>query len=756
MQQAKSYAEALDVLFAYSTNGHRIVEFDFITNTQRDLDAFPSPEEIWQRYTALRTVVAKGGANPLLFPYCPASKCGKEPWYFQEVAINRAITAIMQGQKRLLLPMATGAGKTFVAFQIVWKLIKSGWLRRVLFLADRNILRDNAYNTFGPFEDARFVITEGKVNLNRDIYFGIYQALWSGEEGSRLHQQYPSKFFDLIIIDECHRSGFGTWQEILEHFPNAIQIGMTATPKRTDNIDTYEYFCLETEGAPIYSYSFGQGIDDGFLATYKVHKVRTNVDRDGLHIHEAAIQGAEIFVPEGAELRDIYHTPQFEREITVPDRIETMSNHLAELLRTFDPMKRTMVFCVDMDHALKVAGHLQNRFAHLGYSNYAVRIVSEEPDARELFEQFQDSDRTVPVVATTADLLTTGVDVPSAQNIVFMKTVSSPVVFKQIVGRGSRTDATTGKLWFRVIDYTNATRLFDEWDRPPGPPPSPRPGARNCGLQGTAVNTETGWPVPNALVTVLCAPNEQVQRRTDEAGNFAFSSLPEGSMMVIITTAGFRRKQLTVETFAETIQNILVELRPEGATVGKIEVKGLEVIITDEATFIVESTGERLTFQQYIDHSRKEVLKHAPSVDTLQDIWTDPDRRRSFLQELEHEGVHVEVLAEVLDQSKCDQFDILAYVTFGAPVHTRDERGDAFANRHQSFLSRYDPEAREVLLALLEKYRVGGVEELTRPEIFRVAPFDRMGYAPGVIRRFGTPARLRSAMEEIQKLLYAS
>jgi type I restriction enzyme R subunit len=751
IQQAKTYAQVLDMLFAYSTNGHGIVEFDFITNTQRQLPQFPTPDELWLRLTAYRTVLGRGGANPVLQPFCPPARCGnREPHYFQEVAVNRSIQAIMQGQKRLLLAMATGTGKTFVAFQIAWKLAKSRWLRRVLLVTDRNILRDNAYNTFSPFEDARFVISESQVNLNRDVYFAIYQALWSEKDGRRLFEHYPPDFFDLIIIDECHRSGFGTWNEILQHFPGAVQIGMTATPKRTDNIDTYDYF-----RDPVYEYSLGQGIEDGFLATYKVHKVRTNVDKDGLHIEDAQSQGAEIYVPDGAELRDVYHTPQFEREITLPDRIARMSEHLASLLRRFGPMQKSMIFCVDMDHAAKVAEHIQNHFSYLGYPDYAIRIVSEEADARELFEQFQDSDRQTPVVASTADLLTTGVDVPSARNIVFMKTVASPVVFKQIVGRGTRTDSATGKLWFRVIDYTNATRLFDDWDRPPGEPPEVYTGPRNCRLDGVVTDIDTGNPVENALVTVLPRPNEQLQDRTDASGAFAFSGLPEAAVTLIVTASGYRRRQLTVTTVEAEPQTVWIELRPEGSPAGKIRVKGLEVTIADEAIFVVERTGQQLTLREYMDHTRREVERQTPTLQTLREIWVDAAKRSAFLEALEQESIFVDVLAEVLNQPEADQFDLLASIAFGAPVRTRDERVTAFRNFEQAFLEGYEAHAREVLLGLLDKYRVAGVNELVQPEVFRVSPFDRMGQAPGVIERFGTPERLRAAIDEMQRRLYS-
>jgi len=504
IQQAKGYAQALDLPFAYSSNGRGIAEFNFLTNIQQSLDRFPSPKDLFERYQdkflparhqeAAEEKAEFGKTDSLLYPY-QYEPCGKKPRYYQEAAIKRVLHRYLSGDKRILLTMATGTGKTFVAFQIVWKLYKAGHIRRVLFLADRNVLRDQAYNTFGPFEDARAIIEEGKAPKTRDIYFSIYQALYSGQEGQRLFQRYDPHFFDLIIIDECHRSGYGTWGAILKHFSTATQLGMTATPKRDDNIDTYAYFCKENKGEPAYIYSLGQGIDDGFLATYRVHKVRTNVDKDGLHIEDAQSQGAEIYVPPDTELQDVYYMEEFEREITLPDRTEKICSHLAGLLNTFGPMKKSIVFCVNMEHAGQVAKELQNHFSHLGYSNYAVRIVSDEPDARTLLEQFQDSDKLTPVVATTVDLLTTGVDAPSVKNIVFIRPVASQVVFKQIVGRGSRIDNITDKHWFRVIDYTNATRLFDDWDRPTDTTRLPEDrGPRESFLQGVVVTRKKAPP----------------------------------------------------------------------------------------------------------------------------------------------------------------------------------------------------------------------------------------------------------------------
>jgi type I restriction enzyme R subunit len=808
LEQAKRYTQDLGLAFAYSTNGHGIVEYDFFIHGSRELGAFPAPLALWQRWqrnTGLVSLPSMGRVgrdapvihdvrerfatgrfeNPLLHPYCPRSQCGKEPFYFQEAAISQVVQRLMRNQRRVLLTMATGTGKTFVAFQIVWKLARSGWLNRlhqehpgrVLFLADRVVLRDQAYNSFSSFADGtsdpRSVAQGHPPNLNRDLYFGIYQTLWSeDEQGRRLFQRFPPDFFDLAIIDECHRSGFGTWREILDHFETAIHLGMTATPKQDESVDTYDYFCREepevtidagdpTLGAwrpPAYQYSLGQGIEDGFLATYKVHKVRTTVDREGLHVQDALVQGAEIYVPEGADLRDVYRTPQFEREITLPDRTQAMCDHLAGLLQRTGPMDRTMVFCVDMAHARLVAEKLQNHFSHLGYDNYAVPIISEEgEEGRRTLEQFQDSDKKVPVVATTAELLSTGVDVPSCRNIVFMKTLASPLLFKQIIGRGSRVDPATGKLWFRIVDYTGATRLFDEWDRPPGPPPEAPGGPRTAALEGQVVFAESGAPIVGASAIVLTGPNEQQGPiLTDEDGCFRFTCLPTGGVTLIVGGAGFRRRQLKVETLADETTTLLVELKLEMATIERIRVEGLEVSIADEATFLVEATGEQLSLEQYLDYTRRKVVGYVPEWARLAEVWVEPDKRRAFLEDLRRASIHVEVLAEVLGHPEADQFDLLAHIAYNRPLRTRRERARAFETRESTFLARYQDEAREVILALLDKYRVGGVEQLADPRVFRTSPFREMGQAPGVIQRFGGTECLQETLDEVQRRLYAA
>jgi type I restriction enzyme R subunit len=813
LQQAIDYAKDLGIAFAYTTNGREIIEWNEFTETTERVTAFPSPDDLWERWRVSTNLIeppkqadlerkvgelrpqyivkdAKARqANPLLHPYAPADVTrGKIPRYFQEDAIKQVLLRIMRNQKRILLTMATGTGKTFTALQIVWKLLKSGWLKqrnggrpgRILFLADRVVLRDQAYNTFGPFattsNDPRFLIDgRRKLSLNRELYFAIYQNLWSEQkDGTRFFEQFSDDFFDLIIIDEAHRSGFGTWREILDYFGDAVHLGMTATPKQDESVDTYAYFCAEepavvsTEDGqlvrkPAYSYSLGQGIEDGFLATYKVHWIRTNVDKDGLNMDEALEKGAEVFVPEDVNLQSDYLTPQFERAITLPDRTEVITHHLAKLLRRFGPTHKTMVFCVDMAHAQEVARLLNNHFIDLGFgTDYATAIVSEEGEAgRRRLAQFQDSDKTVPIVATTAELLSTGVDVPSARNIVFMKTLRSPILFKQIIGRGTRIDTETGKLWFRIIDYTGATRLIDEdWDKPPvdenvvgGKSDDPQ----TARLAGAVTAADGGELLGGASVSVLAGANDQRGPiLTDKDGRFAFEKLPAGELTLLASGPGYRQRQMQVETVEAELTECEIELKKMGERRGKIEVRNLKVEIAEEATFIVEGHNEPMTLEAYIDYTKQKVTDMTRSWVQLLAQWQEEESRQALLERLEQASVYPAVLAEVLDQPEVDEVDLLGHVAFDRTLQSRYDRSLEFRQRERPWLSQYDSPAREVLFALLGKYELNGITEATNPTVFRVPPFQRMGEVRGVIGRFGGDAQqLRHTLDEFQRRIYA-
>lgn len=813
LQQVKAYARDLTVAFAYATNGRELIEWDAFTNTTQQIAAFPGPDELWERWRLntqldepprqaefirplreLRPVyqvkdAAARRRNPLLHAYAPPEVTrGKAPRYFQEAAIKEVLLRVMRGQRRILLTMATGTGKTFTAFQLVWKLIQSEWLQhknsgqpgRVLFLADRVVLRNQAYNAFSPFasgtSDPRFLL-DGKVKLtlNRELYFAIYHNLWGETHtGQQLFQEFPPDFFDLIIIDEAHRSGWGTWKEILDHFTSAVHLGMTATPKQDESIDTYAYFCAEEPAIvaetgehvrhPAYSYSLGQGIEDGFLATYKVHWIRTNVDQKGLNIEEALEKGAELFVPEDVELQADYQTPQFERAISLPDRTRLITDHLAQLLRRFGPMQKTMIFCVDGNHAREVARQLNNYFADLGHDkDYAVAILSEEGESgRRHLQQFQDSDKKLPVVATTAELLSTGVDVPAARNIVFMKTLNSPILFKQIVGRGTRIDEDTHKFWFRIIDYTGATRLLDEnWDKPPSAEMTV-PAAdqtQTATLSGIILLADTEEVIQGANVAIIAAPNDQRGPiLSDAQGQVRFERLPAGELTIIAAGPGMHRRHLQVETVAGELSTIRIELKPAITQKRrKIEVTNLQVEIAEEAIFVVQGHNKPMTLPEYVQYTRQKVVELTGSWEKLLATWREPAARDALATQLMHASIYPDVLAEVLDEGDVDEVDILGHVAYDRALMTRFDRTLHFRQRERAWLTGFDHEAREVLYALLGKYELGGLRQITNSRIFRVSPFRQMGETRGVIHRFGGDATaLRQTLLDLQQRLYAA
>lgn len=731
LQQAMGYAEKLGLLFAYSSNGHGFEEWDFTNNTQRSIGMteFPTPEELWQRLCVYRALDANRPVNPLLHPYWRDPTGKKMMRYYQEVAVNRAIEAIVKGKNRILLNLATGTGKTFISFQIAWKLIKSGYFanKRILFLADRVVLRGQAFNAFEPFKDGsgdpRAEIS-GEVPLGRQIYFGIYQGMYgTGSDGLRLFEQLPANYFDLIIIDECHRSGFGTWNEILRHFPGAIQLGMTATPKRSDNVDTFQYF-----GEPIFTYSLGQGIDDGFLANYKIHKAKTDLDVQGLTWDHIVREGARVDIPPDATPREHYATSDFERQITLPDRVKVHCEHLSSLLRVYGRMEKTIIFCVNQDHALEVRDHLNRLSSDLNIANYAVRIVSEESDAQALLEKFQAVEKPTPVIASTVDLLSTGVDAPSVRNIVFFKTINSPTVFKQIIGRGSRLCEDTDKYWFRIIDYTGATDLFDDWDKPTPPATggAQTTGPRICWLGGKVFSEKTGQPIADAVITVQLGPNEIVQQRTGSDGQFLFSDLPAGEVIVTASAYGHKKTSSTLSIAQGAPRILTVQLKPAQPPRDKmIRVSGLEVRIVDEKYEERDAQGNLVSPQDYLKKVRREIIQVCSSLMELRSLWINPERRRELLQRLEDRQVAVEVLAEILKRSDVDSFDLLAHIAFDETMHSREERAVALFNLNQQFFAMYPERARVVLQALVERYVQGGLDEILDPEVFKLPPIRR-------------------------------
>jgi type I restriction enzyme R subunit len=765
--QALGYSIDLGVMFAYSSNGHGIVEHDRLTNKVTPIVAFPTPQELRDRLTASdqsrgpRVINRRGVEvdNPIIQPAWAPLGIGAMRWY-QESSVHASLLEMLAGKHRGLLSLATGTGKTFIAFNLCWKLIESGYAKKVLFLADRVNLRDQAYNEFGAFGKARAIAGSGKAPLDYDLHFGIYQGLYVPHPaGGRLYERYPADYFDLVIIDECHRSGYGDWRAILEHFGSAFHLGMTATPKRTDSIDTYEFFASENRDGdgqpqPVFQYSLGRGIDDGYLATYRVRQIVTNLDKDGLNIEDEIERGADLLVPEDAVVRELYISPQFEKEIVVKDRTKMLCEHLAGLLRTWGANEKTMVFCVTMEHAAQVRDLLQNLLGpETGKDLYAVRIVSEEHDSTALLEQFQLSTSKEPVVATTVDLLTTGVNVPSVRNIVFMKPVGSPTVFKQIIGRGSRIDETTGKEFFRIVDYTGATRLFDDWDIPPAGEGGEIPDHGIGVLAGRVVVHGTADGIEGASLSVLAGMKALAEATTGQTGTFVIGDLPEATLTVYVAARGFTQRRFRVPVSADG-EELLIELREPSAGAEKIEISGVTVSIATE-TELTLSSGEELSVSEYIDHAGEQIRTATGDVGTLTELWRDPEKRVLLREQLRSGDVDPAILGVLLARPDADEYDLLAHAGYAEPIRTREERARALEHTEDTFLSAFSSDQRQVVAALLDKYRVAGVDEIATGEVFTAPPFaDEFGGIRNLIQLFGGPAALADTLRSVQKHLY--
>jgi len=751
MQQAKEYRRILGVPFAYSTNGHKIEEYDDFTKKQKTLKRFPSPQELWGRYVANKELEGIGRIsqtqNPLIYPYYPFPD--KPIRYYQEVAIKNAIEAILKGEKRILLAMATGSGKTYVAFQIAWKLYKTRKIRRVLYVVDRIFLRRQAHDAFWPFRTAREELTETKsISKTKDIYFATYQTLYAEKNGKRIYQLFDPDFFDLVIIDECHRSGWKRWHDILKHFSNAIHLGLTATPKRTDNIDTYKYFKY-----PAYEYPLKQGVEDGFLAPFEVIRVFTNIDKAGrLSLTEVRTQGGKVEIPPDIELKEYYSAEEFERDITIPDRTRVICDHIAKILESTGPKSKTVIFCVSQLHAAEVAKELNNRFAPVfGVENYAVRIVTDEPRAHQILKEFGNSEKVFPVVATTVDLLSTGVDIPPVKNIVFLKVINSKVVFDQTIGRGSRVDENSGKFYFRIIDYTNATRLFDEWDITRKRYAGPSDWFLACKI----IDIETGSGIPNASVVALPAPSKPITIKTDREGCFLLNDMPRGSVKIDVRASGYKGKETNVPTFPTPSQNVVIGLEREvkkKKTLVKVE--NVEVFIEEEGILKFDVLGNKLKAAEYIEYCKDGICERIVTYDDLKEIWKERRRRLDFKKDLEKRGINLGLLAKLHETPDADEFDLLAHIVFNAPIVSRDERARALLEAKRAFFEKHGLPAREVLLELVDRYKRLGIDEITTPKVFNLTPFNKMGGLMKVIEIFGGIPELKRAIAQIESGLY--
>lgn len=707
MQQAKDYAEILGLKFAYATNGHGIVEFDFTTGLEREVDTFPTPGELWTRLTQSESLSPEA-AERLLTPANRAS--GKVPRYYQEIAINRAVQGAVQGRDRMLLTMATGTGKTLVAFQICWKLWSSMWTRtgeyrrpRILFLADRSVLVDDPMGKdFAPFGDARWKIENGEASKGREMYFALYQAIAEDERRVGLYRSYPPDFFDLIVVDECHRgsaSSESTWRTILEHFRPACQIGMTATPRRDDNADTYDYF-----GDPIYTYSLRQGIEDGFLAPYRVHRVVTTWDAAGWRPTQGELDRFGREIPD-----EEYHTTDFERVVALRARTEAVARHLTAYLKKTDRYAKTIVFCVNQDHADEMRRALNNLNADVvrQHPDYVCRVTSDEGDVGKThLSRFQDVERATPVILTTSQMLTTGVDAPTVQNVVLLRVINSMTDFKQIIGRGTRVRDDYNKLFFSILDYTgSATRMFADPDF-------------------------DGEPVV------------ETEQQIDDEGE------AEGEEVIVTP-----EDDLDDDTIVDPPPPPDDE---DGPPRQRYFIDGGHVEIAAHLVYELDPDGNQLRVVQFTDYTADKVRTLFRSASELRAEWADPDKRREVIDKLEDRGIRFEDLAEFSNQPEADPLDLLCHLAFNAPLRTRRERARRLRSEKKDFFEQYGAEAKAVLDELLDKYTDHGLAEFSLPEVLSLPPINRHGNELRIAQLFGGEENLVAAVHQLQTLLYAA
>jgi type I restriction enzyme, R subunit len=704
LQQAKEYAEILDLKFAYATNGKSIVEYDFLTGLETEIDDFPTPDSLLARLELAGAVDAdtfEDLVTPFhLFP-------GFEPRYYQEIAVNRTVAALLAGTERNLLTLATGTGKTLVAFQICWKLWMAGWNRemapgrkpRILYLADRNILIDDPKDkTFAPFGDARAKIANGVVVKSREIYFAIYQALARDERRPGLYREYDRDFFDLIIVDEAHRGGAAddsSWREILEYFSPAYQLGMTATPQRRENRDTYLYF-----GNPLYTYSLRQGIEDGFLAPYRVRRTVLDIDATGYRPEPGEIDRYGREIPDG-----MYSTEDFERIVALRKRTEAIARRLTNFLEDTDRFAKTIVFCVNQEHASEMRAALNNLNADLtkDHPNYVVRITADEGEiGRGLLSQFQEVDSLTPVIATTSQLLTTGVDVPTCRNIVIARVVNSMTDFKQMLGRGTRVREDYGKHYFNVLDFTgSATKLFADPDF-------------------------DGEPT---LVT---------EEEIDAAGEVTVETVIE------VEETGADEEPTGQDSIADD---------DEGEPT-KYYVDGGEFQVAAEAVYELGPDGERRSVVAYPDYAAKQIRASFADEAELRGAWRSPADRERLLETLAEVGVDIDQLQEACAKPDADPLDLLVHQAFGGTLRSRRERADAALGELDAAEPGLSDQARAVLAEILEKYAEHGILQFELPDVLQVPPLDQRGNVGEIAALFGGPAPLREAVIRLQALVY--
>jgi len=701
IQQALDYAVPLDVPFVFSSNGDGFLFHDRTVKSgaiekEIPLNAFPSPEELWKKYKAYKGISDE--LDPIVAQDYFTDGSTRSPRYYQQIAINRTVETIArnEGNNRHLLVMATGTGKTYTAFQIIYRLWKSGTKKRILFLADRTSLIDQTVRgDFRHFKQAMTVIKHKQIDTAYNIYLALYQGL-SDNNDTDAYKQFSPEFFDLVIVDECHRGSAredSKWREILDYFKGATHIGMTATPKETKEISSTEYF-----GDPLYTYSLKQGIDDGFLAPYKVIKVTLDIDAEGWR------PPAGFKDKEGKLVEDrIYNRTDFDKHIVVEERRQTVARKLTEFLKGSDRFSKTIVFCVDIEHAEGMRRELANANADLVSINskYVMQITGDNKEGKDQLDAFINPSELYPVIATTSKLMTTGVDAQTCKLIVLDSNIGSMTEFKQIIGRGTRINEDFGKHYFTIMDFRNVTALFADKDFD-GDPVRVKEATEADDLSGTD-NEADDTPITDEI--------------TGDDINFPEPQKPDVSIREIDEVEyKFRRK---------------------------VTVNGIEVTVIKERVQYMGDDGKIIT-ESLRDYTRKNVRTAYSSLDAFLTSWNQADKKRAIVEELEQQGVIFAALNEEIG-SAFDPFDLICHVAFEQKPLTRKKR---------DYFNQYGDLARQVISALLDKYSDGGVLDLENPEIIRLDPLSKLGSPVEIIRAFGGKPAYDAAIHSLTDELY--
>lgn len=699
MQQAQDYAEILDIPFAFSSNGDGFVEHDFFTGKERNLKEFPTPEELYQKYKKAHGLTEEKEKIVNTPYYVDGS--GKIPRYYQEIAINRSVKAVADDKKRALLVMATGTGKTFTAGQIIWRLWKSGKAKRILLLADRNILVDQTMtNDFKHFGDKMTKIKRGNMSKAYEIYLGLYQSLTGNEETKNVFKQFSPDFFDLIVIDECHRGSAAensAWRVILDYFSSATHIGLTATPKETSEVSNMEYF-----GKPIYTYSLKQGIEDGFLAPYKVVQVMLDKDIGG---YRPSITDTD---RDGNSIEDkLYGTKDFDRTLVLEKRTVAVAKEITKYLKKTDRYAKTIVFCVDIEHAERMRQALVNENADMVKENrkYVMRITGDNEEGKAELDNFIDPENLYPTIVTTSKLMTTGVDAQTCKYIILDANIASMTEFKQIIGRGTRINEEFGKTHFTILDFRKVTELFADPD-----------------FDGEPVQIKEicqGEDLPEDVLEGDVVDDSEVVEIENE-GTFEQPKILDGG-----------------------------EIEEEKG--GKIFVDGVPVSLAYKRTQYLNAEGKLIT-ESLNDYSRRKILKEYASLDDFLNKWDKHKQKYYIIEELEKEGVYLDELQSQVGQ-EVDPFDLILHVAFDQKkLKTRKERAERV--RKSNYFAKYSDKARRVLEALLDKYADEGLKHIEELRILTISPLSGFGSPIEIVGEFGGREGYVEAVEGLEREIY--